>query len=528
MNWFIHSLKNYANFSGRANRREWWIFWFFYCLPAVVLIAAQGFLPDPPSEDSTPLMAVGLLIGSILAVVWATALLIPLLAVTIRRFHDIGLSGWWWFFTLIPIVGGIFLLVCTLIGGRSEVNAYGEPSLSWAGQKHRDLAREVSSHLELERKSEEFLNQLSSCLGKDARPESLSPEQKDMVTSFYMRWHPRDCAATKSKEWAEGESFSVKFGAIALAVLIVVAALMALLETVFGKPLPEWVTGASSFIVIPSLIVLCLCIVGLVKSWLASEEFLRGIWINKAKSELLKSYTGDILGQAAHNFYAKKAFPAAKKALRGKRSVDDPNVKQAVLECVKQDTRHNHSSETVRAQSSGSPLPWVALILLVGIAALLFGFARIVAPKLENAEANSKLGNGADGISTETLTATTADPKLENAEANSKLGNDADGVSTETPTATTDDPLLGFSRDPYQTDEELLAKLRKLFSDTPPTKRTRTYVVQSGDTLAGIARLFYGNAGMWQKIQEANLDKLKDPTNATEGMVLVIPDAPNP
>jgi TPR repeat protein len=49
----------------------------------------------------------------------------PLIALTIRRFHDVGLSGWWWLLTLIPILGGVFLLVVLLRKGQPKTNAWG-------------------------------------------------------------------------------------------------------------------------------------------------------------------------------------------------------------------------------------------------------------------------------------------------------------------------------------------------------------------------------------------------------------------
>ena len=59
---------------------------------------------------------------------------------------------------------------------------------------------------------------------------------------------------------------------------------------------------------------------------------------------------------------------------------------------------------------------------------------------------------------------------------------------------------------------------------TPATGApVRTYQVQSGDTLAGIARKFYKNMGQWQKIAEANKGTLSDPAKLKPGMVLVIP-----
>ena len=72
----------YATFSGRARRSEFWFFYLFNFLVSLVL----GIIP----------------VLSWVSGLWALAVLIPSLAVTVRRFHDIGKSGWWYLFTLIP------------------------------------------------------------------------------------------------------------------------------------------------------------------------------------------------------------------------------------------------------------------------------------------------------------------------------------------------------------------------------------------------------------------------------------------
>jgi uncharacterized membrane protein YhaH (DUF805 family) len=138
MNWFIHSLKNYTNFSGRANRREWWIFLFFetfpilLCIAAFLLVAAQAPTAQAPAGYPKPLTEITLMVGAIFSAVWAAALLIPSLSVTVRRLHDIGLSGWWLLLVFIPVLGIVYLLVVTLIRGDKMKNAYGNvPTLNW-------------------------------------------------------------------------------------------------------------------------------------------------------------------------------------------------------------------------------------------------------------------------------------------------------------------------------------------------------------------------------------------------------------
>ncbi|WP_299529486.1 DUF805 domain-containing protein [uncultured Streptomyces sp.] len=108
MNWYLDVLKNYAGFSGRARRKEFWMFVLFNFIIAVVL------------------QIIGSLIDSqIPYFIYVIAVLVPSLAVTVRRLHDTGRSGWWFFISFIPLVGGIILLVFTASEGKPEANEYG-------------------------------------------------------------------------------------------------------------------------------------------------------------------------------------------------------------------------------------------------------------------------------------------------------------------------------------------------------------------------------------------------------------------
>ena len=107
--------QNYANFSGRARRSEYWYFCLFNILVSGVLgllgnIAGQGFIAS-------------LLNG--VASLYSLAAFIPGLAVAWRRLHDIGKSGGYWFFILIPLAGPIILLVWLATAGNVGDNAYG-------------------------------------------------------------------------------------------------------------------------------------------------------------------------------------------------------------------------------------------------------------------------------------------------------------------------------------------------------------------------------------------------------------------
>jgi uncharacterized membrane protein YhaH (DUF805 family) len=117
--WKVVVLERYAQFTGRAGRAEYW--WFF--LANLILFAILGVL----SRAST--------IFEILYAVVALALLVPSIAVGIRRLHDTGRSGWWILIGLVPIVGFIVLLVLYAIQGDHGPNQYGpappgEPALA--------------------------------------------------------------------------------------------------------------------------------------------------------------------------------------------------------------------------------------------------------------------------------------------------------------------------------------------------------------------------------------------------------------
>ncbi len=106
---------NYANFSGRARRSEYWYFTLFNLIVSAVL----GILLN---------LTAGSFLGNIVRateIVYSLAVLVPSLAVVWRRLHDIGKSGAWYFIGLVPIVGFILLLVWFCKDSQPEVNQYG-------------------------------------------------------------------------------------------------------------------------------------------------------------------------------------------------------------------------------------------------------------------------------------------------------------------------------------------------------------------------------------------------------------------
>lgn len=115
MNWYLKVLKQFADFNGRARRQEYWMFVLFNLL--FVFIA--GML-DRVLNLADPATGIGPLYG-----LYILAVFIPGIAVSIRRLHDIGKSGWMLLLALIPIIGGIWLLVLMVREGDRGENKYG-------------------------------------------------------------------------------------------------------------------------------------------------------------------------------------------------------------------------------------------------------------------------------------------------------------------------------------------------------------------------------------------------------------------
>jgi len=107
MNWYLIVLKKYAVFSGRARRKEYWMFVLFNTLIAFILGVIEGITGINSGSDD-----------SILAGIYQLAVFIPTIAVGVRRMHDVGKNGW---FLLIPI----YNLILAIGEGNKGDNKYG-------------------------------------------------------------------------------------------------------------------------------------------------------------------------------------------------------------------------------------------------------------------------------------------------------------------------------------------------------------------------------------------------------------------
>ncbi|MFT7351341.1 MAG: uncharacterized membrane protein YhaH (DUF805 family) [Flavobacterium sp.] len=109
--------ENYTNFTGRARRAEYW----YYVLASVIIAIVLAIIDGVFGLEFGGQLKLG-----ILGMVYSLAVLIPGLAVVVRRLHDVGKSGWYYFIVLIPIAGIIWLLVLLCTEGEPTENRYGE------------------------------------------------------------------------------------------------------------------------------------------------------------------------------------------------------------------------------------------------------------------------------------------------------------------------------------------------------------------------------------------------------------------
>ncbi|MDY0779637.1 DUF805 domain-containing protein [Tenacibaculum sp. IB213877] len=117
MNWYLKVLKQYADFNGRARRKEYWMFTLFHIIIIFLLVFIIGIGGTNESFNS-PLFY--------LIIIYVLATIIPTIAVTVRRLHDIGKSGYWYFITFIPYIGSFWLLFLTCKDSITGSNEWGD------------------------------------------------------------------------------------------------------------------------------------------------------------------------------------------------------------------------------------------------------------------------------------------------------------------------------------------------------------------------------------------------------------------
>lgn len=115
MNWYFEVLKKYAVFNGRARRKEYWYYFLINFVIITALLVVDNMVGTLDTETGT-----GLISG-----IYALAVLLPGIAVAVRRLHDSDRSGWWVLIALIPIVGPIILIFFLIQDSTAGENRFG-------------------------------------------------------------------------------------------------------------------------------------------------------------------------------------------------------------------------------------------------------------------------------------------------------------------------------------------------------------------------------------------------------------------
>ena len=110
MNFYVDAWKKFADFGGRSRRKEFWFFWLINMVISYVLTLITSKLG---------------VVGSIVTGVFSLAILVPSLAVAIRRMHDIGKSGWWICINFIPLIGTIWYIILAAKDSEVTNNKWG-------------------------------------------------------------------------------------------------------------------------------------------------------------------------------------------------------------------------------------------------------------------------------------------------------------------------------------------------------------------------------------------------------------------
>lgn len=112
MHWYLKVINQYFDFSGRARRKEYWIF----TLISLLITWSLSILD----------LVLQTYIFSIISTIYSLLIFIPSLAVLLRRLHDMGKSGWYFFLILIPFIGWIWLIVLLCMESETRPNKWGD------------------------------------------------------------------------------------------------------------------------------------------------------------------------------------------------------------------------------------------------------------------------------------------------------------------------------------------------------------------------------------------------------------------
>lgn len=130
MEWMLLPLRRYAQFSGRSRRKEFWMFFIFTILVYIIAMVLDSLFGFGTTTRHADMGNGGVSIGfnssgGIITLIAMLALLVPSIAVAVRRLHDTDRSGWWLLIGLVPLVGAIVLIVFYFLEGTVGSNRFG-------------------------------------------------------------------------------------------------------------------------------------------------------------------------------------------------------------------------------------------------------------------------------------------------------------------------------------------------------------------------------------------------------------------
>ena len=136
LDWMLMPYRRYTDFSGRSQRKEYWMFALFSAIVTLVVLALMfGGMPamDEYGAPGDPGMMFYVGIG--LLVLFGLGSIVPSIAVQVRRFHDQDKSGWFVLLSLIPFIGGLIVLVFMFLEGTKGPNRFGPDPKDPAGSE---------------------------------------------------------------------------------------------------------------------------------------------------------------------------------------------------------------------------------------------------------------------------------------------------------------------------------------------------------------------------------------------------------
>jgi len=125
-NYWLEAWNNFGSFSGRARRKEYWLYRLEIMIVGMIFAIPYALLRDTSSTETLPetnsmLAILILVVVAILAVI----LTVVDLGVTVRRLHDTGRSGWWILIRLVPYIGGLVIFIFMVMDSEPGQNKYG-------------------------------------------------------------------------------------------------------------------------------------------------------------------------------------------------------------------------------------------------------------------------------------------------------------------------------------------------------------------------------------------------------------------